>query len=114
MESKIVRAVLFDFDGTLSDSEYLHHEAWLEAAADWGAAVGWEEYTQRFVGISDRNACKIFLQKAGLPPTDALIEAGCLRKHRCYRRRSKIELTVDERVVEWIRSASPRVPLGKV
>ncbi len=114
MEAGIVRAVLFDFDGTLCDSEYLHHEAWLEAAAAWGAAVGWEEYVQRFVGISDRNACRIFLEKAGLQPTEALIEAGCLRKHRCYRRRSRVELTVDERVVEWIRSTAPQAPLGVV
>ncbi len=114
MESETIRAVLFDFDGTLSDSEYLHHESWLEAVADWGATVDWEEYKQRFVGISDRNACKILLEKVGREPTDEIIIAGLLRKQQCYRRRSKTELTVDRQVVEWIRSVSPQVPLGVV
>ena len=114
MAAEIIRAVLFDFDGTLSDSEYLHHETWLEAAADWGAAVGWEEYARRFVGISDRNACRFLLEKAGREPTDEAITAGCLRKQQCYRRRSRVELTVDERVVEWIRATAPQAPLGVV
>ncbi len=114
MEAPTIRAVLFDFDGTLSDSEYLHYECWLEAAADWGSAVDWESYKRDFVGISDRNACRIFLEKAGLEPADEAIAAGCLRKHQCYRRRAPAELTIDARVVEWIRAAAPKVPLGVV
>jgi beta-phosphoglucomutase len=114
MASANIRAVLFDFDGTLCDSEHLHHEAWLEAAEPWGVAVGWEEYTQRFIGISDRNAARIFLEKSGQDATEELIDAGCQRKHECYRRRSAAELKVDSRVCDWVRSVSAKVPIGVV
>ncbi len=105
---------MFDFDGTLCDSEHLHHESWLEAAEPWGVDLGWEEYTQRFVGISDREAARMFLEKSGQEATEELMTAGCLRKHNCYRRRSANELRVDSRVVEWVRSASPKIPIGVV
>lgn len=114
MEAKTIRAVLFDFDGTLSDSEHLHYESWLEAAAEWDAAVSWQEYKRSFVGISDRNACRILLEKAGREPSGEAVAAGCLRKQQCYRRRSVVELTVDARAAAWVRAAAPKVPLGVV
>ncbi len=106
--------MLFDFDGTLVDSEYLHHESWLEAAAPWGVSVSWEEYERRLVGMSDRTASEFILRRAGMAGTPELIELGRARKHRAYRARSVAELTIDRRVLEWIRRNSGRVPLGVV
>ena len=106
--------MLFDFDGTLVDSEYLHHESWLEAAAQWGVSVSWEEYERRLVGISDRRACEFFLDLAGMAETPELIELGRSRKHRAYRARSIEELKIDRRVLDWIHRNYGRVPLGVV
>lgn len=109
-----IRAVLFDFDGTLVDSEYLHHESWLEAVEPWGVTLGWEEYERQLVGISDRRACEFFVALAGLEPTPERLEAGRSRKHRVYRRRAVQELSIDPWVREWIRANHERVPLGVV
>ena len=112
--SPTVRVVLFDFDGTLVDSEYLHHESWLEAVELWGVALSWEEYERQMVGISDRRACEIFLRMAGLRPTPDRIEEGRSRKHRVYRRRSIKELSIHPDVSRWIRDKRERVPMGVV
>lgn len=109
-----IRAVLFDFDGTLVDSEHLHHQSWLEAAAPWGVTVSWDEYEQRLVGISDTRACEFFLGLAGLEPTAERLEIGRQRKHAVYRRRSVHELSVLPAAKGWIGRNSERVPMGVV
>lgn len=109
-----IRAVLFDFDGTLVDSEYLHHESWLEAVEPWGVSLGWEEYKRQLVGISDRRASEFFVALAGLEPTPERLETGRGRKHCAYRRRAVQELAIDPRVREWIHSHHQNVPLGVV
>ena len=106
--------MLFDFDGTLFDSEYLHHEAWLEAVEPWGVTVGWEDYKRNLVGISDTRASEFFLELAGRPRTPEAIQAGRERKHSVYRRRSLQELAPHPSVATWIRDSCKRVPLGVV
>ena len=109
-----IRAVLFDFDGTLVDSEHLHHAAWLEAVAPWGVTLGWEDYERQLAGISDRRACEFFAALAGWEPTPARLETGRSRKHRAYRRRAVRELSIAPGVREWIGAHHERVPLGVV
>ncbi len=109
-----IRAVLFDFDGTLVDSEYLHHEAWLEAVEPWGVSVSWRQYVRDLVGISDRRACEFFLGRAGIPVTPECVEAGRARKHAAYRRRSVRELSIHPQAKNWIRANRDSVPMGVV
>ena len=106
--------MLFDFDGTLVDSEYLHHEAWLEAVAPWGVTLGWPAYQRQLVGLSDRRACEFFVALAGLEPTPERLETGRGRKHRAYRRRAVRELALEPWAREWIRAHHRSVPLGVV
>ena len=106
--------MLFDFDGTLVDSEYLHHESWLEAVKPWGVTVSWEEYVRQLVGISDTRACEFFLGLAGKAATPDSIEQGRSRKHRVYRSRSVEELKIDRSVRDWIRRNHGGVPMGVV
>ena len=109
-----IRAVLFDFDGTLVDSEYLHHQSWLEAVEPWGVTVSWDDYVRLLVGISDARACEFFLGLAGIPVTPEAVERGRRRKHRAYRARSVEELKIEPAVAEWIRRRHGRLPMGVV
>lgn len=106
--------MLFDFDGTLVDSEYLHHESWLEAVEPWGVTVSWEDYERQLVGISDRRACEFFLRMSGQELTAERIESGRRRKQHAYRRRSVQELSVHPEVRGWLRANHAGVPIGVV
>src|SRR5690606_8710158 len=45
------KAILFDFDGTLVDSEKIHFDAWNEVLKDYGLAVDYNSYLKKFAGI---------------------------------------------------------------
>jgi beta-phosphoglucomutase len=47
-------AILFDFDGTLVDSEPVHFEAWREVLAPFKIELTWDEYARNCIGVSDR------------------------------------------------------------
>lgn len=113
-ETPRIRAVLFDFDGTLTDSEWLHHQSWLEAAAPWGVTVSWDDYERLLVGISDTRASEFFLELAGVERTPERVLDGRARKHAAYRRRSVRELSIDPLVRDWIEEHWQTTPLGVV
>ncbi len=113
-ETPRIRAVLFDFDGTLTDSEWLHHQSWLEAVAPWGVTVSWDDYERLLVGISDTRASEFFLELAGVERTPERVLDGRARKHAAYRRRSVRELSIDPLVKAWIEEHWRTTPLGVV
>lgn len=61
------RAVFFDFDGVLIDSEPMHYAAWIEALKPYGVGISEEQYLEKFTGIEDRGAIA-WLASAQDPP----------------------------------------------
>lgn len=59
------KAIVFDFDGVLVDSEPLHFKAFLAVGASLGVSFDYEQYLEEFVGYDDRDALQLMLQKAG-------------------------------------------------
>jgi len=108
------QAILLDFDGTLVDSEPLHYRCWTEAVRPWGATTDWEDYQRRFVGITDREAARIFFREAGYEPTDELVQAACASKHRIYRSRCGEELAIPQSSSELIMELHSMLPIGVV
>jgi beta-phosphoglucomutase len=47
-------AILFDFDGTLVNSEPIHYECWQEVLSPFGISLTWDEYSRNCIGVSDR------------------------------------------------------------
>ena len=108
------RAILLDFDGTLVDSEPLHHEAWSAAVAPHGASVSWEDYQRRFVGQTDRWAARVLLSEAGRPLEPALLEEVRLAKHAYFRDFAAVRFRVSPGVVDLVKKAATIVRLGVV
>jgi beta-phosphoglucomutase len=52
----MIKAVIFDFDGIIVDSERLHWAAFCKVLAPLGKTISWSEYVKTFIGFDDRDA----------------------------------------------------------
>ncbi|MGZ5263562.1 MAG: HAD family hydrolase, partial [Kaistella sp.] len=60
-----LKAVLFDMDGVIVDTEPLHRKAYYRMFDDLGIAVSEDLYTS-FTGSSTKKVCSILIEKFGL------------------------------------------------
>lgn len=61
----MLRAIVFDFDGVLVDSEPLHFRAFEAIAPRMGTSLNYDEYLAEFIGFDDRDAVRALCAKAG-------------------------------------------------
>lgn len=76
-----IRAVIFDCDGVLIDSELLANQAEVEALSTIGATFTPEAYMARFMGLSDAAARALLADEFGLAPGERFWQR--VRAH-CY------------------------------
>ncbi len=53
-----VKAVIFDFDGVIVDTEPLHYKAFQRILEPLGLGFTWDEYIETYMGFDDRDAFK--------------------------------------------------------
>jgi len=49
------KAIIFDFDGVITDTEPVHMQAWLDVFRPLGISFGKEEYDANYLGFNDRD-----------------------------------------------------------
>jgi beta-phosphoglucomutase len=59
-------AILFDFDGTLVDSEPIHYACWQEILGPFGIGLSWDEYCRNCIGVSDRAMIRKLAAEVGM------------------------------------------------
>ena len=102
-----IRAIAFDFNGTLSDDEPVLCEIFMHLFAEHGRPMSAQEYFEHLAGLSDPEIVRKWLGE-GHPDVDAVID----ERVRLYRERVADGSTVHEHVREAVRYASARVPLA--
>ncbi len=60
-------AVIFDHDGTLVNSEPVHHACWLKAIAPYGVAFSLEDYVAQLTGIPSLSSAQWIIDRFNLP-----------------------------------------------
>lgn len=79
LDTSKIRAVIFDMDGTLLDSERLSHKAWDAAAREHGVRVTWEIFL-KMVGHRSVDCMRILQREIGRElPAGAIIASA--REH---------------------------------
>ncbi|HVC44879.1 MAG TPA: HAD family phosphatase [Candidatus Binataceae bacterium] len=79
-----IRALLFDLDGTLADTETLHFQAFAEVLRPAGISVDRADYFARLIGYTDHDCFALLLAEHGHPATPDAIAAFTARKAAIY------------------------------
>jgi beta-phosphoglucomutase len=103
------RAVLFDFNGTLSQDEPILCEILVELFAEYGKPLSAQEYFDEFAGLSDPEIVRSWLGDDH-PAVDAIVA----ERIRRYRWAVGDGASVPEEVRAGVRYAAARVPVGVV
>ena len=104
-----VRAVIFDFNGTLSHDEPILCEIFCELFAEHGRPLSAQEYFDELAGLSDPEIVRAWLGRDH-PSVDEVIERRIAR----YRELVADGSSVPDPVREAVRYAAERVPVGIV
>jgi HAD superfamily hydrolase (TIGR01509 family) len=79
----VIKAVVFDFDGVLADSEPLHFRAFRDVLRGVGLVLTEEAYYARYLGYDDVRAFQAIAQDSGITLTEA--EVGHLVAQKAVR-----------------------------
>jgi beta-phosphoglucomutase-like phosphatase (HAD superfamily) len=104
-----IRAVIFDFNGTLSQDEPILCAIFRDLFAEYGRPLSEEEYFEQLAGLSDPEIVRTWLG-ADHPAVDEAIERRTVR----YRELAADGSTVPRQVREAVRYAAERVPVAVV
>ena len=102
-----VKAIVFDFNGTLSDDEPVLCEIFRNLFAERGRPLSAQEYYDELAGLSDPEIVLTWLGR-DFPDVDAVVAQRVLR----YRDAVSDGSTVYRHVREAVRYAADRVPLA--
>ena len=110
-DSYHARAVVFDFDGVIADTEWLHCDTFCAVLAEEGIVLSDEDHTERFLGINDFAGFRKAFDEVGrsLPESDlrSLVE----RKSSIYSARLD-EIRPFPRLGELVEALAGRCLLG--
>ena len=106
-------AVLFDFDGVIVDSERLHHQTMVEAMAGEGPIATWEFYREKLIGLDDRGAFAVLLERAGIEATPEEIQRRIECKAQLFAKQAaEGHVSAFPGAVELIRACARVCPVG--
>lgn len=100
-------AIIFDFNGTLSDDEPIMCEIFIELFAEHGTPLSAQEYFDQLAGLSDPEIVRMWLGEDHPDVDDVIAE----RINR-YRAAVGDGSSIHEHVREAVRFAAGRVPLA--
>jgi beta-phosphoglucomutase len=103
----MTNAIIFDFNGTLSDDEPIMCEIFSELFAEHGKPLSAQEYFDQLAGLSDPEIVRTWLGKEH-PDVDEVIAERVNR----YRSAVGDGSSIHEHVREAVRFAAERVPLA--
>jgi beta-phosphoglucomutase len=107
----MIRAVFFDLDGTLVETEPLHFAAFNEVLREDRIEIGFDDYTARLIGLNDRDCFVTVLRENRKDASDDHVAELIARKTAVY------QAIIAERDVlypgaeKFVRECAQRFPL---
>jgi HAD superfamily hydrolase (TIGR01509 family) len=107
----MIRAIIFDLDGTLTDTEPLHLDAFNQVLRERGLEIPPEEYFARMVGLDDRDCFTMVLREHGRSADAAALSAMIARKTLAYTAMIRSRDVVRPGAERFVRACAQRFPL---
>ncbi|MDW7646358.1 MAG: HAD family phosphatase [Desulfuromonadales bacterium] len=108
----MLKAVIFDFDGVIVDTEPLHHRAFMDVLAPFGISCSWPEYREHYMGFDDRDGFRAFFERTGKTLADSDLHQLIAQKAAAFGRIAARGVTPYPGVVELIKSLAARLPVA--
>jgi beta-phosphoglucomutase len=111
----MLKAIVFDFDGVIVDSEPLHYQALLQLSRTIGYEFDYAQYLERYLGYDDRGAFEAILIDAGKYQQSkdrALIASLVAKKKDAFEAVVSGGVQSYPGMIEFIRTAAARVPVA--
>lgn len=102
----MLRAIIFDFDGVIADSEPVHFVVFQHVLGEVGFSLSKDEYYAQYLGCDDRGCFSQFLTARGQSPSPALLDDLVRRKSVVYLTHIKQHLVIFPGVREFVRQAA--------
>jgi HAD superfamily hydrolase (TIGR01509 family) len=80
----MIRAIIFDLDGTIADTEPLHYDAFAQVLGSLGIELTLKHYNEQLIGYDDRGCFETMLHEAGRSFDDAIIKQLIGQKAAIY------------------------------
>lgn len=98
----MLRAVIFDFDGVITDSEILHLRAFNQVLAQYNIEITEEVYYKEYLGFTDRDCFESVAGKNRLGLDSGQIENLIKQKNVIFDELARNEATIFEGVPEFL------------
>jgi beta-phosphoglucomutase len=108
----VLRAIVFDFDGVIANSEPLHFQAYRDVLAGEGVTLGERDYYDRYLGYDDAGAFRKIGVEGGLAWTRGHIDALIALKADRLEALERDVSVLFPGAADAIRRASAAVPIA--
>jgi HAD superfamily hydrolase (TIGR01509 family) len=110
----VLKAIIFDFDGVLADTEPLHFRMFQRVLQDEGLPLSEHDYYQKYVGFDDRGCFHAILSEHGRPAPPAAIQQLVERKAALMLGHLTTTRVVYPGAVEFVKNVAGRYRLAIV
>src|ERR1051326_3200120 len=110
----MTEALLFDYNGVITDDEEQHRASFAELLAEVGIPLSRDQYYADYLGRDDRTAFVDVFRRSGKPLDTRTLAALVARKSQIYTRLIGAAPVLVPGVVDFVRAASGRFRLGLV
>jgi HAD superfamily hydrolase (TIGR01509 family) len=107
-----MRAIIFDFDGVIADTEPLHFEGLRRTLADIGITLTEADYYANYLGFDDRGCILEALRVNRHPITEPLVYELMHKKAVAYLASVKNHLVIFPGVREFVEEAAAAYPIA--
>src|SRR4030042_3627088 len=109
----MLKAVIFDFYGVITDSEMLHLKAFNDSLSDYGISIKKEDYYTEYLGLTDRDLLKTLNEKGILKADSKQIKKIPTRKKLAFGKLAKTEAKIIPGVREFLHKlADNNIPMA--